>query len=99
MRNDIQIIRLKCATIINSSEHFFSYNYKAQGEFNCILNFCPMSYVLDALEASKIVKVKNRFSFQDDNHESCSLILEPQFGYDNQKFEDVVYSLFENFKL
>ena len=99
MKNGIEIIRMQCATIISSHRHFLSYDHRAEGKFVCILNFCPFSYFREAIEDSKIIKVENAFSFQDDAHESCTLILTPLFGYDNQKFEDIIYSIFLKFKL
>jgi len=101
-RKDINIARLQCATIINSPAHFFSYDHKASIEnipFHCILTFWIIPELTKELLSSGIIKVTNINGFEKGGLSVASLVLSPQFGFTNQKFEDIVCQFFEKHKL
>jgi len=101
-RKDILIARLQCATIINSPTHFFSYDHKA-GEkskpIQCIFSFMIFPEFTKELLSSGIVNVKIFNGFEKEGYSVFSFVLVPQFGYSNQKFEDIICQLFEKYKL
>lgn len=101
----IIINHMRSATIIDSENHYMSFDCRA-GERNrpitCLCLFYASQDFLDDLEASKIVSVKEgSFYSYPSNGEtvSCSFTLIPKFSYTNQRLEEIIYHLFEKYKL
>lgn len=101
----IIINHMRSATIIDSENHYMSFDCRA-GERNrpitCLCLFYVGQDFLDDLEASKIVSIKEgSFYSYPSNGESvsCSFTLIPKFSYTNQRLEEIIYHLFEKYKL
>ncbi|MDR2949204.1 MAG: hypothetical protein LBV71_08340 [Prevotella sp.] len=101
-RKDIQIQRMQCATIINSPGNFISYDHRA-GEairpIQCITSFCPPEELMKDILATKIAGITAMDGQEKDGYASFMLVLQPLFGYTNQKFEDMLCEFFEKYNL
>ena len=102
IRSDIHITRMLCASIINSPRNFISYDHSA-GEksqlIKCITTFWTAGgFIKDLLDA-KIVSIRIMTGSEKDGYASFILVLKPEFGYTNQKFEDILCELFEKYNL
>lgn len=102
IRSDIHIIRMRCASIINSPRNFISYDHNV-GEkgllIKCITTFWTSGGFIKDLLNSKIVSIKIMSGSEKDGYASFILVLKPEFGYTNQKFEDILCELFEKYNL
>jgi len=102
IRTDIKIIRMHCATLIHTPKTFVSYDHIA-GEENmpiqCIMSFRPEKAFTDTLEKSKIITIKERNGYKNINYPFSQFLFTPQFGYTNQKLEDIICELLEKYNL
>lgn len=104
-RKDIHIVRMQSATIIESSLRFISYDHKAGAEekdIQCIVSFWPPESFIKDLVNSKIIHIKVSFGHRKMTVRESSVFLfvfTPQFGYTNQKLEDIFCELFEKYNL
>lgn len=101
-RKDIHILRMQCATIINSPGNFISYDHKAGEAIKpilCIASFRPSGELIKDLLATRITSVKLMDGREKDGYVSFMLVLRPLFGYTNQKFEDMLCEFFEKYNL
>lgn len=101
----IIINHMRSATIIDSENHYMSFDCRA-GDRNrpitCLCLFYVDQDFLDDLESSKIVSVQEGsfFSYPSNGEAvSCSFTLIPKFSYTNQRLEEIIYHLFEKYKL
>lgn len=105
MRKDISIVHMKSTTAIDSNKNLFTFDYKAGESMKPITCMCLFEYFeefLDAIQNSKIVKyVPHTLSvfYAKEYSSNYSFIIQPQFGYSNQKLEDVICNLFEKYNL
>jgi|GEM_PF-6535560 len=101
-RKDIRIVRMECASIIHSPQNFISYDHNA-GEkaqpIKCITTFWAAGgFIKDLLDA-KIVSVRIMTGNEKEGYASFILVLNPEFGFTNQKIEDIFFELFEKYNL
>ena len=102
MRSDIKITRMQCASIINSPRNFFSYDHSVgekEQPIKCITTFWTAGGFIKELLDTKIVSIKIMNGSEKDGYASFILVLKPEFGYTNQKFEDILCELFEKYNL
>ena len=102
LRTDIKIIRMQCATIISSPKRFISFDQSANDKsrpINCVISFRPPEDFMKDLSATGIVKVNILHGIEKDFCTAFSCQLLAQFGYTNQKLEDIICELFEKHNL
>lgn len=97
---NLKVMSLTCATAIYTVNNFFAFNsYDGQNlkPFLCISStVLPLNFI-DDLEISKIVKLNQGYSHQLED--ISSIVLSPLFGFTNQKFVDLLSSLFIKYQL
>lgn len=101
-RSDIYITRMQCASIIHSSMNFISYDHNAGLKLEpikCITTFWIDGEFIKDLLQTKIVSIRIMNGNEKDRYACFMLVLKPEFGYTNQKFEDILYELFEKHNL
>lgn len=104
MKNGIQILHMKYATIVDSETNMLSFDCRAGERLNeivCISSLGnPLAFILD-LESQKIVKLipGTLYGSIKEKVEYSTFSLTPSPFYSNQKFEDVLLYLFEKHNL
>lgn len=102
IRSDIKITRMQSASVIHSPSNFISYDHKA-GESNsiikCITTFYTDGKFLQDLQLAKIITIESIDGQDQQGYASVMLLLKPEFGYTNQKLEDILSELFEKYNL
>lgn len=104
MRKDITVTHMKSATGIDSLDNLLTFDYKA-GEsmkpIECVCLFDLPWGFLEDLRAYKIALVPEAGVLRSDviGYEFAFFTIQPQFGYTNQKLEDILCNLFEKYNL
>lgn len=104
MRKDITVIHMKSTTGIDSLDNLLTFDHKA-GEsmkpIECVCLFeIPWGFLED-LRAYKIALVPEAGVLTSNviGYQFAFFTLTPQFGYTNQKLEDILCNLFEKYNL
>lgn len=105
MTSEIKIIKMRASTIIESEEHYMSFDSKAGDRMQpitCLCLFYAEHKFLEDLEASKIVSLQpgSFYSYPSNGIAvACSFTLLPKFNYSNQLLSDVIYTLFKKHEI
>lgn len=96
---------MQSCTTIDSEKHYMTFDRKAGDRSESIvcicLFWCTKEFLEDILSSKIVILLPNSlYGFSKKGvSESCSFVLVPQFGYTNQKLEDVLCNLFEKYNL
>lgn len=103
-RTDIRISHGTVATIVVSTDNVLTFDTadgKNMKQTRCICTFLFPEGFFDDLNNAKILSVIKDSIAQipQGKYSSSSFDFIPQFGYTNEKFEEILFSLFEKYKL
>lgn len=104
MRKDISVVHLRSTTAIDSENNLLTFDAKAGESMKPIICMClfdlPWGF-LDDIQTYKIVHAPEAGTLRSDviGYDFAIFTLTPQFGYTNQKLEDILCSLFDKYNL